>query len=174
MSDIVKEKKAKKAEAKKTVESVKKPKYNSQEEKHSKVMEILKKEYVIENWALAILSPVLLLYGVYIVIGKFGSVDLTAILGNSGVGFIDFFFQTDLARILVGSVLILIGLMVIIYLLLPILKPSIQEMKKVSWATPKQLGSDTTKVFAFLLFLMFVFTIYGYALEPLFKWLYSL
>lgn len=172
MEDVKKEKVTKEKVAKEKV--VKKPKFASQEEKHSKVMEILKTEYTIENWLLAILSPVLLLYGVYIVIGSFGTVDLTAILGNSGVGFIDFFFQTDLARIIVGVVLILIGTMVIIYLILPILKPSIQEMKKVTWATSKQLAQDTTRVFAFLLFLMLVFTLYGYALEPLFKWLYSL
>lgn len=45
----------------------------SPEQKHSRVMEILRKEYAFENWLLAILSPVLILYGVYIVTGKFGS-----------------------------------------------------------------------------------------------------
>ncbi len=70
------------------------------EQKKSRVMEILKKEYAFENWLLAILSPVLILYGVYIVMGKFGSVDLTSILGNSEIGIIDFFFETDLKRIL--------------------------------------------------------------------------
>lgn len=168
MADIEKKEKVVKKE-----KPVKTPKYNP-EEKHSRVMEILKKEYTIENWLLALLSPVLVLYGVYIVIGKFGTVDLTAILGNSGIGFIDFFFQTDLARIIVGVVLILIGTMVIIYLLMPILKPSFNELKKVSWPTAKQLGQDTSKVFAFLVFLMVVFTLYGFALDPLFKWIFSL
>ncbi|MGD9910389.1 MAG: preprotein translocase subunit SecE [Candidatus Izemoplasmatales bacterium] len=173
MADI-KKAKAPKAEKAVKVKETKTTKFSSQEEKHSRVMEILKKEYTVENWLLAILSPILLLYGVYIAKGSFGSVDLTAILGNSGVGFIDFFFQTDTARIIVGIVLIVIGALVILYLVYPILLPSIHEMKKVSWPSMRQLGGDTSKVFAFLLFLMLVFTLYGYALEPLFKWLYSL
>jgi len=173
MADIKKEK-APKAEKAVKVKEPKTSKFKSQEEKHSKTMEFLRTEYAVENWLLAILAPILLLYGVYIAKGSFGTVDLTAVLGNSGVGFIDFFFQTDTARIIVGVVLIVIGALVIIYLLYPIVLPSIHEMKRVSWASMKQLGGDTTKVFAFLLFLMLVFTVYGYALEPLFKWLYSL
>lgn len=164
----------------KKTENVKEPKQKkvkaapvAPEVKESRVMSILKKEYAFENWLLAILSPILVLYGVYIDLGKFGSVNLTTILGNSGIGFIDFFFQTDWSRIVVGSVLILIGLLVIIYLLIPIIKPSIDEMKKVSWPTVRQLGRDTGRVFIFLVFLMVLFTIYGYALDPLFNWLYS-
>lgn len=143
------------------------------DQKKSRVMEILKKEYAFENWLLAILSPVLILYGVYIVTGKFGSVDLTSILGNSDIGIIDFFFETDLKRILTGSFLILVGTLVIVYLAIPILRPSIAEMKKVSWPTGKELGGDSAKVFGFLLFLIFVFTIYGFLMDPLFKWIYS-
>ncbi len=144
------------------------------EQKHSRVMEILKKEYAFENWLLAILSPVLVLYGVYIVLGKFGSVDLTAILGRSEVAFIDFFFETTLKRVLTGSFLILVGVLVIVYLILPILRPSLAEMKKVSWPSAASLAGDSSKVFTFLVFLMVVFTLYGFLLDPLFKWLYSL
>jgi len=164
----------------KKTENVKEPKQKkvkaapvAPEVKESRVMAILKKEYAFENWLLAILSPILVLYGVYIDLGKFGSVNLTTILGNSGIGFIDFFFQTDWSRIVVGSVLILIGLLVIVYLLIPIIKPSIDEMKKVSWPTVRQLGRDSGRVFIFLGFLMLLFTLYGYALDPLFNWLYS-
>jgi preprotein translocase SecE subunit len=144
------------------------------EEKKSRVMEILKKEYKFENWLLAILSPVLILYGVYIITGKFGSVDLTAILGESGIGFIDWFFNTDLKRILTGTFLIVVGTLVIVYLLIPVFRPSIAEMKKVTFPTGKILGIDSLRVFGFLLFLMVVFILYGFALDPLFKWLYSL
>jgi preprotein translocase SecE subunit len=144
------------------------------EEKHSRVMEILKKEYAFENWLLGILSPILILYGIYIIMGKFGSVNLTTILGSSGVAFIDFFFETTLKRVLTGTFLILVGSLVIVYLAIPILRPSLAEMKKVSWPSGKQLASDSGKVFAFLLFLMLVFTVYGFALDPLFKWLFTL
>ena len=144
------------------------------DEKHSRIMEILKKEYAFENWLLAILSPVLILYGVYIILGKFGSTDLTAALGSSGYAFIDFFFETDLKRILTGTFLILVGALVIVFLAIPILRPSITEMKKSSWPSGKELAGDSGRVFAFLLFLIFVFTIYGFALDPLFKWIYTL
>lgn len=144
------------------------------EQKHNKVLEILKKEYAFENWLLAILSPVLILYGVYIVMGKFGTVNLANILGRSGTAFIDFFFETTLKRVLTGSFLILVGALVIVYLAIPFLRPSIEEMRKVSWPTAKSLANNSAKVFLFLVFLMLVFTLYGYALDPLFQWLYSL
>lgn len=163
----VKELKPKKAKVKKEKIQL------SPEQKHSRVMEILRKEYAFENWLLAILSPVLILYGVYIVSGKFGSVNLTAILGNSDIGIIDFFFETDLKRILTGSFLILVGSLVIIYLAIPVLRPSIAEMKKVSWPTGKELATDSSRVFGFLIFLILVFMLYGFALDPLFKWIYS-
>jgi len=144
------------------------------EEKKSRVMEILRKEYKFENWLLVILSPILVLYGVYIVSGAFGSVDLTAILGSSGIAFIDWFFATDLKRILTGTFLIVVGALVIVYLAIPFFRPSFSELKKVSWPTAKELGTNSTRVFGFLLFLMFVFILYGFAFDPLFKWLYGL
>lgn len=145
----------------------------SPEQKHSRVMEILRKEYAFENWLLAILSPVLILYGVYIVTGKFGTVDLSNILGSSGIGIIDFFFESDLKRILTGSFLILVGTLVIIYLAIPVLRPSIAEMKKVSWPTSKEMVRDSSRVFGFLIFLVLVFMLYGFVLDPLFQWMYS-
>lgn len=139
------------------------------EEKRSRVMEILKKEYKFENILLIILAPILVLYGVYIVLGKFGSVDLTKILGQSEYDFINWFFQTTLARILTGSFLILIGALVIVFLMWPLVRPSINEMKKVTFPTAKRLGLDSIRVFVFLLFLMALFILYGLALDPLFK-----
>jgi len=140
----------------------------------SRVMSILKKEYAFENWILAILSPVLILYGVYIVLGKFGSVDLAAVLGNSGRGFIDFFFLTTLRRVLTGSFLIVIGALVFVYLLIPYVRPSLLELKKISWPSSKILAKNTLRVFIFLIFLSLVFVLYSFALNPLFEWLYDL
>jgi len=94
---------------------------------------------------------------------------LEEILGNSGYAFIDWFFQNDLARILTGSFLILIGSLVIVFLAWPILRPSVAEMKKVTWPTAKVLGINSVRVFTFLLFLMAIFILYGLALDPLFK-----
>ncbi|MDP3130787.1 MAG: hypothetical protein Q8N15_05635, partial [Bacillota bacterium] len=85
MADQIKEPKVKKVKPVQTSKPVQTP-----DEKHSRIMEILKKEYAFENWLLAILSPVLILYGIYIILGKFGSVDLTIPLGSSGYAFIDF------------------------------------------------------------------------------------
>ncbi len=134
------------------------------EQKKSRVMEILKKEYAFENWLLAILAPVLVLYGVYIIIGAFGSVDLTAILGSSGIGFIDFFFETDLKRILTGVFLILVGTLVIVYLAIPILRPSIAEMKKVSWPPRKDTLSSTAVVIVTVLIIVAFLGVVDFAL----------
>jgi len=143
------------------------------EKDQGRVMSILKKEYQFENWMLAILSPILILYGVYIISGRFGAVDLTAVLGKSGIGFIDFFFNTSLKRILTGGFLIVVGALVIIYLAIPFVKPSLSEMKKVNWPTSKKLAESAGRVFAFLLFLMLVFVVYDLALNPLFKLIYG-
>jgi preprotein translocase SecE subunit len=148
-----------------------KPNKNKDE---SRVMNILKKEYKFENWLLAILSPVLILYGVYIISGRFGArVDLEAILGNSGIGVIDFFFNTDLKRTLTGAFLIVVGGLVIIYLAIPFVKPSISEMKKVNWPSGKKLAESAGRVFIFLLFLMLVFVVYDFAFRPLFRLIYG-
>ena len=137
-------------------------------------MSILKKEYAFENWLLAILSPILILYGVYIIMGKFGAVNLASILGSSGIGFIDFFFLTAVRRILTGSFLVLIGLLVLIYLLIPYIRPSVAELKKVTWPTTRTLATNSVRVFTFLIFLSLVFVLYGFVFNPLFKWLYSI
>lgn len=150
-----------------------KPVSTKEVKSEGRVMAILKKEYKFENWLLAILSPVLILYGVYILLGKFGTVDLASILGTSGIGFIDFFFNTTLKRILTGSFLVLIGALVLVYLLIPYIKPSISEMKKVNWPTGKVLASNSGRVFSFLLFLMFMFFLYGLVLDPIFKLIYG-
>lgn len=164
------EMKAKKAEAKAKAREARLA--MTPEEKHSRVMEILKKEYKFENWLLAILAPVLLLYGIYIVLGKFGTVTLdSTTIGNSPYEFINWFFNTDLKRILTGSFLILVGALVIVYLAIPFFKPSFSELKKVSWPTAKELSKNAIRVFGFLLFLMFVFILYGFALDPLFQWI---
>ena len=133
-----------KAETK--VSKTQKPQKDAQ--KQSRIMEILKKEYKFENWLLAILSPVLLLYGVYIVLGRFGyaTPQLKDILGSSGFAFIDFFFNTTLKRVLTGSFLILIGVLVIVYLALPIMRPSFAELKKVSWPSKNELINHTVIV----------------------------
>ena len=149
-------------------------KVKNTEQDNSRVMSILKKEYAFENWVLAILSPVLILYGVYIVMGKFGTIDLAAVLGNSGRGFIDFFFLTTLRRIFTGTFLILIGTLVLAYLLIPYIRPSVSELKKVSWPTSRTLATNSLRVFTFLIFLSLVFVLYSFALNPLFEWLYSL
>ncbi|MFW5889111.1 MAG: preprotein translocase subunit SecE [Bacillota bacterium] len=140
----------------------------------SRVMNILKKEYKFENWLLAILSPILILYGVYILIGRFGSTDLTAILGRSGIGVIDFFFNTPLKRHLTGGFLVLVGVLVIVYLAIPFVKPSLSEMKKVTWPTGKKLAQSTARVFTFLVFLMIIFTIYELILNPIFDLIYGI
>ena len=150
-----------------------KPVNTKEVKSEGRVMAILKKEYKFENWLLAILSPVLILYGVYILLGKFGTVNLASILGTSGIGFIDFFFNTTLKRILTGSFLVLIGALVLIYLLIPYIKPSISEMKKVNWPTGKVLASNSGRVFSFLLFLMFMFFLYGLVFDPIFKLIYG-
>ncbi len=157
----------------KKVKTPSEPKLKTNQDE-SRVMAILKKEYAFENWLLAILSPILILYGVYIVMGTFGTTNLANILGNSNIGFIDFFFATDLRRILTGIFLIVIGALVLVYLMIPYMRPSLSELKKVTWPTGKTLASNSARVFSFLIFLSVVFVLMGLAFDPLFQWLFNL
>lgn len=149
-----------------------KPSKVNKDQDSGRVMAILKKEYAFENWLLVILAPLLILYGVYILIGSFGTVSFN--LGGSGRAFIDFFFATELRIILSGSFLILIGVLVLVYLAIPYLRPSLSELKKVSWPSSKTLAENSLKVFAFLIGLSLVFVIYSLVLTPLFQWIETL
>jgi len=157
---------------------VKKPtntKNNKQVNKdESRVMSILKKEYAFENWLLAILSPILIIYGVYIVLGTFGTTDLTAVLGQSGVGVVDFFFLSTGRRLATGIFLIVIGTLVLVYLLIPYVRPSLVEMKKVSWPSLSTLAKNSGRVFTFLIFLSLVFVLYSLVLTPLVEYVTNL
>ena len=145
-----------------------KPNKNKDE---SRVMAILKKEYAFENWILGILSPVFILYGVYIITDQFGARPIG--LGTSGIAFIDFFFNTDLKRISVGVFMILVGALVIAYLAIPFVKPSLIEMKKVNWPTPHKLFQSVGRVFSFLLALIIFFVVLDLILNPLFSLIYG-
>jgi len=151
-----------------TKENKSKPNKNKDE---SRVMAILKKEYAFENWLLAILSPVFILYGVYIITDQFGANVIG--LGTSGIGFIDWFFNTDLKRIIVGVFMILVGALVLVYLAIPFVKPSLAEMKKVNWPTSHELFKNVGRVFAFLVVLMLFFVLLDVVLNPLFDLIYG-
>lgn len=137
----------------------------------SRVMSILKTEYRFENWVLGILSPVFILYGVYIITNQFGARVIG--LGTSGIGWIDWFFNTDLKRIIVGVFMILVGAGVLVYLAIPFVKPSLVEMKKVNWPTPKNLFESVGRVFTFLLVLMVFFVVLDLVLNPLLQLIYG-
>lgn len=137
----------------------------------SRVMAILKKEYAFENWVLGILSPVFILYGVYIITNQFGANVIG--LGTSGIGFIDWFFNTDLKRIIVGVFMIVVGALVLIYLAIPFVKPSLIEMKKVNWPTSHKLFESVGKVFTFLFILIVFFVLLDLVLNPLFELIYG-
>lgn len=145
-----------------------KPNKNKDE---SRVMAILKKEYKFENWVLGLLSPVFILYGVYIITNQFGANVIG--LGTSGIGFIDWFFNTDFKRIFVGVFMIVVGVLVLIYLAIPFVKPSMIEMKKVNWPTSHQLFHSVGRVFSFLFILMAFFVILDLILNPLFELIYG-
>ena len=111
------------------------------EKKESKIMEILRTEYSFENWILAILAPFIALIGVYILDGSVVTISKT-----------DWWiFNAEWKIKVIAWFLVVIGISVIAYLLIPHFKPSYVEMKKVSWLGVKKTVNHCLRVFGFVI-----------------------
>ena len=79
------------------------------EKKESRIMEILRTEYSFENWILAILAPFIALIGVYILDGSVVTISKT-----------DWWiFNAEWKITVIAWFLVVIGISVIAYLLIP-------------------------------------------------------
>ncbi len=116
------------------------------EEKQSKLMEILSKDYRWENYVFFVVSLLVLLLGILILTGTL-TINSDAIIIGS--------FPTTFAWILV-----VVGSLTLIYAVYPFFKPALPEIKKISWLKGKKYFGNVLRVFTFIIIFALLFLLY--------------
>ncbi|MDD3171916.1 MAG: preprotein translocase subunit SecE [Bacilli bacterium] len=136
-------------------------------EKNNGVISIFTKEYKYEGIILLTLSLIALVLGTMVLIGETSS-------GSSGLVINEDVFLIGDYPEAFAWILIILGAVSLILAAWPFYKPSISEVKRVSWPNRGDLFKNTAIVFAFILILslFFIFSdwIFGYVVD-LFTWL---
>jgi len=171
----MKEKKTK--EEKKALKQEKKSKLEKRADGFQRVWNFIKEEHEFENWILFVLSLILLVLGLYILIAAASKEsDATATfattyfnIANSGWAIFDATWKV----ILISSIVILVSVASIVYCLFPVFKPSVKELKNVTWTSKKVLFNNSLIVLVFIGFLTLLFFVFDLALIPLFNLIFG-
>ncbi len=140
------------------------------EEKKKGVLSLLAKEYKYEGLVLLILGIVVTVLGSLILLGVSTS-------GSEGLVINENFYFIGEYPTLFAWLLVILGAAAIILAIYPYYKPSIKEMKKISWPSKKQMLTDTLTVLSFIVIIAVLFIGYDAILNQvvkLFKWLAGL
>lgn len=116
------------------------------EAKPSKIREILSTEYKWETYLLGLLSTMAIALGLLI----FSKI----LVINAGTPFIGNYPK------LFAWVILIIGIIGLILFAIPIFKPAVPELKKMSWPTWRVFVANSTRVFIFIIFLALIFVLY--------------
>ncbi|MDD4077167.1 MAG: preprotein translocase subunit SecE [Bacilli bacterium] len=138
--------------------------------KANSILSIFTKEYKYEGLFLLFLSLIAIILGAMVLIGESTG-------GTSGLTINkDVFLIGDYPRAF-AWILIILGVMSLVLSIWPFFKPSIAEVKRVSWPTKGNLFQNTAIVFAFVLIMSLFFLLSDFLLGfvlKFFNWLSSL
>jgi len=138
--------------------------------KANSILSIFTKEYKYEGLFLLFLSLIAIILGAMVLIGESTG-------GTSGLTINkDVFLIGDYPRAF-AWILIILGVMSLVLSIWPFFKPSIAEVKRVSWPTKGNLFQNTAIVFAFVLIMSLFFLLSDFLLGfvlKFFSWLSSL
>lgn len=135
--------------------------------KDNGILSIFTKEYKYEGLLLLFLSLIAILLGSMVLIGE-NSADGLPLSINK-----DVFLIGEYPKVF-AWILIILGAMSLILAVWPFLKPSVSELKRVSWAKKGELLQSTAIVFAFIVIVAGFFLLSDYLLGFLlkfFEWL---
>lgn len=139
----------------------------AENKKTNSILNIFTKEYKYEGIILLFLSLVALVLGTMVLIG-INSDGANGLVINENV-FLIGDYPSAFAWILV-----VLGAVSLLLAIVPFFKPSISEMKRISWSTRATLLKNTAIVFAFILIMAIFFVlsdwIFSYVVD-LFKWI---
>lgn len=125
--------------------------------KRGQLMSVFTRDYKYEGIVLLILAVIAVVLGILIVTGTLSIPSDVFLLGDYPLVF---------AWILVG-----LGIISFILAVWPFYKPSVDEMKRVSWISRGELLKSSLTVFLFVLIFSLFFTGTDSAFSALIKWL---
>jgi len=145
-----------------------------QEEKGNKVLKILTTEYPIDRILVVIMGLLVTVVGYYLVSQHqtpAGQVYLQ--ITNTTSWYTKWIFGSDTGILIFSIFILVMGVGALALGLYPYFKPSVKEMKRVTWPNGSIIKNHSLRVFGFILFLMAVFVLYNAGLTPFFEWLKS-
>lgn len=140
------------------------------EEKKKSVLNLLGKEYKYEGVLLLVLGIIVTVLGVLVHLG-------VTTKGSEGLVINENFYFIGEYPKLFAWILIILGALAIILAIYPYYKPSIKEMKRITWPSKKEMISNTLIVLAFVVIVALLFLGFDAILNQvvkLFKWLAGL
>ena len=132
------------------------------ENTETKVLSIFVKEYKYEGLVLLVLALIAIVLGVMVLIGE--STD-----GTSGLTINPNVFLIGSYPVAFAWILVILGAFSLLIAVWPFYKPSVYEVKRVSWTSRGDLLRNTGVVFAFILIMAIFFVladfVYGYLVD---------
>lgn len=138
--------------------------------KKKSLMSVVFKEYKYEGLIFMIIALVGIVVGVELLLGVSSNGEEGLVVNE------DFFFIGAYPK-LFAWIIIILGTISIIFSIWPYYKPSIGEIKRVTWPTKKIMLENTVITLSFILILAFLFIGYDALLNQvvkLFRWLADL
>ena len=121
-------------------------KEKSKEVQKSKVVEILTTEYKWETYLLGFLSVVAIALGLLIFANVLTVSETTPLIGNYPKLF--------------AWIITIVGSIGLVLFAIPLFKPAVPELKKLTWPTWRVFVANSTRVFIFIIVLAGVFLLY--------------
>ena len=119
---------------------------NSNEIKPSKIKEILTTEYKWETYLLGVLSVFAIALGLLIFTGVLTVNESTPVIGGNGELF--------------AWIITIVGAVGFVLFAIPLFKPAVPELKKLTFPTFKVFVANATRVFIFIIVLALIFLLY--------------
>ena len=119
---------------------------NTNEIKPSKIKEILTTEYKWETYLLGVLSVFAIALGLLIFTGVLTVNESTPVIGGNGVLF--------------AWIITIVGAVGFVLFAIPLFKPAVPELKKLTFPTFKEFVANATRVFIFMIVLALIFLLY--------------
>lgn len=139
-------------------------------EKKKSIRAILAKEYKYEGILLLVLGIIVLVLGVLVNLGVSSE-------GKEGLVVNENFYFIGEYPIAFSWILIVLGAVAVLMAIYPYYKPSIKEMKRISWPSKKTMLSSSVTVVVFVVIFALLFLGYDAVLNQvvrLFQWLAGL
>lgn len=127
--------------------------------KRNKLLEVLTQDYKAENIFLALIAVIAMAFGIMILSNKLNIKDSYPLLGA---------YPKVFAVILL--VIALLGLLVVLW---PFFEPSFGEVRKITWARPKELYEDLFRVIVFMIFFIFILLFFDIICRALYNKIYT-